>query len=62
MSIRFRKELYLTSSLACLAAFAIPGAAFAQAASPANKGIEEIVVTANKRQESINKVGMATRP
>ena len=61
MSIRFRKELYLTSSLACLAAFAIPGAAFAQAASPANKGIEEIVVTANKRQESINKVGMAIK-
>ena len=64
MSLNFRKELYLTSSLACLAALAIPAAAFAQAATPAqpaNKGIEEIIVTANKRQESINKVGMAIK-
>ena len=61
MQLRFKKELYLTSSLACLAALAIPVAAFAQAAAPANKGIEEIIVTANKRQESINKVGMAIK-
>ena len=61
MQLRFRKELYLTSSLVCLAALATPVAAFAQAAAPANKGIEEIVVTANKRSESINKVGMTIK-
>ena len=61
MQLRSKKELYLTTSLACLTALAIPAVAFAQTAAPAqsaNKGIEEITVTANKRQESINKVGM----
>ena len=70
MSLRFRKELYLTSSLACLAALAIPTAAVAEDTSPppavstaqaqaaANGGIGEVLVTANKRSESINKVGM----
>ena len=74
MSLRFRKELYLTSSLACLAALAIPAVAVAEDASPppvstaqaqtaqaqtaGNGGIGEIVVTANKRSQSINKVGM----
>ena len=69
MSLRFKKELYLTSSLACLAAFAIPAAVAdevspppvvntAQAQAAGNGGIGEIIVTANKRSESINKVGM----
>src|SRR5579859_5196275 len=64
MSPRFKTKLYQASSLLCLAGFAVPTAAFAQdAAAPAassagsGNGIEEIVVTANKREERSSKVG-----
>ena len=70
MSRCFRTKLYGGSSLLCLVALAVPGVAVAQAsaasqpplaqsASSSNDNkIEEITVTANKRSESINKVGM----
>ena len=78
MSLNFKKNLYRTSSLLCLAALAIPATAVAEDASPppavstaqaqtaqaqtaGNGGIGEIVVTANKRSESLSKVGMAVK-
>ena len=63
MSPRLKAKLYQASSLLCLTGFAIPATAVAQeAAAPtagaANNGFEEIIVTANKREERLSKVGV----
>ena len=73
MPLNFKTKLYQASSLICLVGLGIPGIAFAddvsqpqavntaQAPAAGNGGIGEIVVTANKRSQSINKVGMTIK-
>ena len=69
MSSRFTAKLYQASSLLCLVWIAIPTTAFADAAVSAaagsaeagdtgTQGLAEIVVTANKVEESSSKVGL----
>ena len=73
MSPRFRARLSQAGTLLCLAGVAIPGTAIAENASedaspPAanaagasdtgSQGLQEIIVTANKREESSSKVGV----
>src|ERR1700722_1325983 len=52
-----KKRLLRAGSLLCLAGLVSPG--IASAASKEGDGLEEIVVTANKRSESLDKVGSA---
>ena len=49
-----KKRLFQAGSILCLAGIAVPGVAAEQSAK---SGIEEIVVTANKRSEALSKVG-----
>jgi iron complex outermembrane recepter protein len=69
MSRRVTARLYQAGSLLCLAGIAIPATAVAAEAAPAasstegtnigSQGLEEIVVTANKREEWSSKVGLS---
>jgi outer membrane receptor protein involved in Fe transport len=52
-----KKSLLRAGGLLCLAALVSPG--IASAASSEGDALEEIVVTANKRSESLDKVGSA---